>query len=137
MLAGRNDRARVEFRRVYREGRDLVHRMMALQFLGNVHASAGDYGRAIECFEEVVSSGVDTHEPRLFTSLLNLAVVCAKAGHPTRSVRHFTEFVARFPARIDQARVLLSRKETFAAVLRREADLHEQLRRQVPALFAA
>jgi tetratricopeptide (TPR) repeat protein len=137
MLAGRNDRARVEFRRVYREGRDLVHRMMALQFLGNVHASAGDYGRAIECFEEVVSSGVDTHEPRLFTSLHNLAVVCAKAGHPTRSVRHFTEFVARFPARIDQARVLLSRKETFAAVLRREADLHEQLRRQVPALFAA
>jgi tetratricopeptide (TPR) repeat protein len=137
MLAGRNDRARVEFRRVYREGGDLVHRMMALQFLGNVHASAGDYDRAIECFEEVVASGVDTSEPRLFTSLLNLAVVCAKAGHGPDSVRHFTEFVTRFPARVEQARVLLSRKETFAAVLRREAGLHEQLRRHVPALFAA
>ena len=137
MLAGRNDRARVEFRRVYREGQDVVHRMMALQFLGNVHASAGDYGRAIECFEEVVASGVDTREPRLFTSLPNLAVVSAKAGHGSRSIRHFTEFVVRFPARIDQARALLSRKETFAAVLRRESDLHDQLRRHVPALFAA
>ncbi len=137
LLAGRSDRARVEFRRVYRDGGQPVHRMMALQFLGNVHAGAGDYRRAIECYEEVVASGIDVREPRLFTSLLNLAVVCAKAGLPTRSVQHFTEFVARFPARIDQARSLLSRKQTFAAVLRREAGLHEQLRRQVPALFAA
>jgi len=137
LLGGRNDRARVEFRRVYRDGAHPVHRMMALQFLGNVHASTGDYARAIECYEEVVSSGADAREPRLFTSLLNLAVVCAKAGLPERSVQHFTEFVARFPARIDQARTLLSRKETFAAVLRRQSGLHEQLRCQVPALFAA
>lgn len=137
MLAGRNDRARLEFRRVYHDGHDPIHRMMALQFLGNVHSTAGDYARAIECYEEVASSGVDSREPRLFTSLLNLAVTCAKAGQPARSVRHFSEFVVRFPARVDQARTLLSRKESFAAVLRREADLHDQLRRQVPALFAA
>ena len=137
MLTGRNDRARVEFRRVYRAGREPAQRMMALQFLGNVHSSAGDYQRAIECYEEVVGSGAVAAEPRLFTSLLNLAVTCAKVGQPRRSVRHFTEFVARFPARVGQARALLSRKEAFAAVLRREADLHEELRRQVPALFAA
>lgn len=137
MLAGRNDRARVEFRRVYREGRDPVHRMMALQFLGNVHSGAGDYERAIECYEEVVASGADRAEPGLSTSLLNLAVTCAKAGRAERSVRHFTEFVERYPSRVDQARSLLSRKEAFAAVLSREAGLHAALRRQVPALFAA
>jgi tetratricopeptide (TPR) repeat protein len=137
LLSGRNDRARLEFRRVYREGRDTVHRMMALQFLGNVHSTAGDYSRAIECYEEVVASGIDATEPRLFTSLLNLAVTCAKAGQPTRCVRHFSEFVLRFPARVDQARGLLARKENFTAVLSRESSLHAELRRQVPALFAA
>jgi tetratricopeptide (TPR) repeat protein len=137
LVSGRNDRARIEFRRVYREGRDPVHRMMALQFLGNVHSTAGDYLRAIECYEEVVSSGVDATEPRLFTSLLNLAVTCAKAGQPARCVHHFSEFVLRFPARVDQARGLLARKENFAAVLSRESSLHAELRRHVPALFAA
>jgi hypothetical protein len=38
---------------------------------------------------------------------------------------------------VDQTRALLSRKEGFAALLRRETDLHETLRRHVPALFAA
>lgn len=137
LLSGRNDRARLEFRRVHREGRDPVHRMMALQFLGNVHSSVGDYERAIECYEEVVASGADRVEPGLATSLLNLAVTCAKVGRVERSVRHFTEYVERYPSRVDQARSLLSRKETFAAVLRREASLHAELRRQVPALFAA
>jgi tetratricopeptide (TPR) repeat protein len=137
LLAGRNDRARLEFRRVYREGREPVHRMMALQFLGNVHSTAGDYQRAIECYEEVVGSGAAAVEPRLCTSLLNLAVTCAKVGQAGRSVRHFSEFVAQFPARVGQARALLSRKEAFAAVLRQQAGLHEELRRQVPALFAA
>ena len=137
LVGGRNDRARVEFRRVYREARDPVHRMMALQFLGNLYTYGGDLRRAVECYEEVVASGLVEREPRLFTSLVNLAVQCAKLGLPARCVQHFSELVTRFPAQVDQTRVLLSRMETFAEMLRREVDLHETLRRQVPALFAA
>ncbi len=137
MLTGRHDRARIEFRRVYRDGRDPVHRMMALQFLGNLHSTLGDYGRAIECYEEVVASGLVESEPRFYTSLVNLAVSCAKAGLASRCVQHFSELVARFPSQVDQTRALLSRAESFAAVLRRQADLHDTLRRRVPALFAA
>jgi len=137
MLVGRHDRARVEFRRVYRLGKDPVHRMMALQFLGNVYSSGGDYRRAIECYEEVVASGLMDVEPRFFTSLVNLAVSCAKAGLGERCVRSFTDLVARFPSRVDHVRALLARKQTFLDLLARRTDLRDSLRRQVPGLFAA
>ncbi|MHC5212917.1 MAG: tetratricopeptide repeat protein [Planctomycetota bacterium] len=137
LVTGRHDRARIEFRRVYRDGKDPVHKMMALQFLGNVYSTLGDYQRAIECYQEVVASGLMESEPRLFTALVNLAVNCAKAGLPSRCVELFTDLVTRFPAKVAQARVLLSRKDGFAALLQREADLHETLRHRVPALFAA
>jgi tetratricopeptide (TPR) repeat protein len=137
MLCGRYDRARIEFRRVYRRGSDPVHRLMALQFLGNVYSTQLDYGRAIECYEEVVSSGLIEKEPRFVTSLVNLAVSCAKAGYGARCVEVFSDVVNRFPARLDQVRILLSRKEGFRTLLQSQATLHAELRRQVPALFAA
>lgn len=137
LVTGRHDRARIEFRRVYRTGKDPVHKMMALQFLGNVYSTLGDYPRAIECYQEVVASGLADTEPRLFTAIVNLAVNCAKAGLGSRCVDLFTDLVTRFPAKVAQARDLLSRKEGFAALLQREADLHQTLRHRVPALFAA
>jgi tetratricopeptide (TPR) repeat protein len=137
MLVGRYDRARLEFRRVYRQGRDPVHRMMALQFLGNVYSSGGDYRRAIECYEEVVASGLVEVEPRFFTSLVNLAVSCAKAGLGERCVSSFTDLVARFPSRVEHVRALLARKQAFLDLLARKTDLRDSLRRQVPGLFAA
>jgi tetratricopeptide (TPR) repeat protein len=137
MLCGRYDRARIEFRRVYRHGTDPIHKLMALQFLGNVYSTQGEYRRAVECYEEVVSSGLVELEPRLFTSLVNLAVSCAKAGYGPRCVQHFSEVVSRFPARLEQVKTLLSRKEGFRALLQQQATLHYALRQQVPALFAA
>lgn len=137
MLVGRHDRARVEFRRVYRHGQDPVHRMMALQFLGNVYSSGGDYKRAIECYEEVVASGLIDVEPRFFTSLVNLAVSCAKAGLGDRCIQSFTDLVARFPSRVEHVRALLARKQAFLDLLARKTDLHDSLRREVPGLFAA
>jgi tetratricopeptide (TPR) repeat protein len=137
LVTGRHDRARIEFRRVYRVGKDPVHKMMALQFLGNVYSTLGDYPRAIDCYQEVVTSGLVETEPRLFTALVNLAVNCAKAGLETRCIDLFTDLVTRFPAQVAQARALLSRKEGFAALLQRESNLHETLRHHVPALFAA
>jgi hypothetical protein len=64
-------------------------------------------------------------------------VSCAKAGHGTRCVELFRDVASRFPARLDQVRTLLSRKDTFRVLLQQEVSLHEALRRQVPALFAA
>jgi tetratricopeptide (TPR) repeat protein len=137
LAAGRQDRARLEFRRVYRTSRDPVHRMMALQFLGNVYSSTGDYRRAIECYEQVVSSELDQPQLELhfLHSLLNLAVSCAKAGLVGRCVQAFSDLVSRFPSRTEQARQLLGTKQNFVALLQRESDLRETLCRRVPALF--
>jgi hypothetical protein len=45
--------------------------------------------------------------------------------------------VLRFPARVGPGARPPARKENFSAVLSREASLHAELRRNVPALFAA
>lgn len=137
MLTGRFDRARIEFRRVYRTSSSSLHRMMAAQMLGNVHASVGDYGQAIECYEEVVSSDLLDTEPRLFTSIVNLAVNCAKAGRVVQAVEHFKDLVSRFPTQIEKTRALLARKQGFTALLERQDSLQQDLRRNVPSLFAA
>ncbi len=134
---GRFDRARVEFRRVYREAADHSHRMMALHMLGNVYAGAGDFARAVECYEKVLDSDILDREPRFFAALLNLGVNYAKLGRVDQAVRHFSDLVRRFPSRVPQLRTLLQRKESFMALLAREAALHESLQRRIPALFAA
>ena len=107
------------------------------QFLGNVYSSGGDYRRAIECYEEVVASGLVDVEPRFVTSLVNLAVSCAKAGLGDRCVRSFSDLVTRFPTRVEHVRTLLARKQAFLDLLARKTDLRDSLRRQVPGLFAA
>ncbi len=137
MLSGRFDRARVTYREVSLHGQDPVHRMMALQMLGNVHATGGDFEQAIECYTKVVESGLLDDEPRLFTALVNLAVNCVKVGRVTQGIDHFRDLVQRFPSRVDQTRALLSRKQGFAALIDRHATLADDLRRQVPVLFAA
>ena len=105
--------------------------------LAGMYGLPPDYARAIECYQEVVESGLVETEPRFFTSLVNLAVSCAKAGYGARCVELFADVASRFPARLDQVRALLSRKESFLALLQSQAALHDALRRQVPALFAA
>lgn len=144
MQSGRYDRARIEFRRVYRHAEDPVHRMMALQWLGVVYSTLGhmsscrdEYMRAIRCYTEVVASGVVDKEPRLFISYLNLAVNCAKVGLVHRSLKHFDELIHRFPDRIDQSRDLLAKMEDFRGLLRDKAQLREDLTAGCPALFAA
>ena len=136
MLSGRFDRARLEFRRVYREAADPIHRTMAINMLGNVHATTYDFTRAIECYEEVVAAEPAGHEP-LFTALINLAVNCVKAGHVAKGVHHFHELVDRFPAQVDETRTLLTKKQDFMNLLQRQVSLQRDLSRQIPALFAA
>jgi tetratricopeptide (TPR) repeat protein len=137
MLVGRLDRAGAEFRRVYRSGKDPVHRLMALQYLGNVHSTRYEHKRAIECYEQVAAEDRRSSEPRFYTALVNLGMDCAKLGLEERSARHFAELVERFPAHLNQSRQLLSQATDFTALLQRDAHLRESLRRSVPALFAA
>ncbi|GJM21701.1 MAG: hypothetical protein DHS20C15_16160 [Planctomycetota bacterium] len=136
-LQGRHDRARLEFRRVYLEGNDVVHRLMALQSLGKLHSVEGDYRRAAECFREVVEHQGAESEPGLFASFLNLPVNCAKAGLHDESVSHFAELTRRFPARVSQIRGLLARKSQFQRLLHLDPRLRADLSRSVPTLFAA
>ena len=137
MLVGRLDRAGAEFRRVYRTGADPVHRLMALQYLGNVYSTRFDHKRAIECYEQVAAEDRRSSEPRFYTALVNLGMDCAKLGLKERSTRHFTELVERFPAHLNHSRQLLSQATDFTALLQSDTHLRDSLRRSVPALFAA
>jgi len=136
-LVGRPDRARVLFRRVHARGRTALLRLMALQSLGLVYDNAGDHRQAARCFAEVVASDEALGEAGLFPSFVNLPVSCAKAGLVDESVEHFVGLAERFPRRLAQIRGLLSRKRYFAATLERNDALRDDLRRRVPALFAA
>ena len=137
MLTGRFDRARLEFRRVHREGVEPVHRMMALQMLGNVHAAAYDLERAVRCYEEVVQSDLLDAEPKLASALVNLGVNYAKLGRVGASIQAFTQLVDRFPQMVAPTRSRLRRKQDFVDLLEREDTLAADLRTGVPALFAA
>jgi tetratricopeptide (TPR) repeat protein len=137
MLTGRYDRAAAEFRRVYRAGKDPVHRLMALQYIGNVHSTRYDHQRAIECYEQVVAEDRRSAEPRFYTALVNLGMDCAKLGMEERCRQHFAELVERFPSHLSQSRQLLSQATDFTALLQRDPHLRESLQRSVPALFAA
>lgn len=136
-LAGRSDRARLQFRKVQREAGDARHRLFALQALGKLHAEEGDYRRAIECYEAVVGDEQAAREPGLFPSFLNLAVNHAKAGRAADAARLFADVVRRFPDRLGQVRALLERKPVFRALLERDAALRRALADEVPLLFAA
>lgn len=136
-VLGRHERARIEFRKVYAGSGRPVHKLMALQSLGSVYEMSGDYSQAAECYGQVVEHEAAGAEPRLFPSFLNLPVSCAKAGRAHESVRHFVDLVTRFPQRVTQIRGLLSRKQSFAAMLAQDAGLADDLRRSVPQLFAA
>ncbi len=144
MLDGRYDRARVEFRRVLDRAPDLSRRMMAMQWLGSVYAELGlrqgsraHYLRSIECYEEVIASGIEKSEPRAFMTYLHLAVVCAKAGLVGRAIKHFGQLVQRFPRKIEHSRGLLDKMADFSHLLDERSQLREDLEDAVPALFAA
>jgi len=136
-VAGRPDRARVQFRKVYLQGKTPTHRLLAAQSLGRLHAEAGDYRRAIECYEEVVQSTEALASPSLFPSFLNLAVNYAKVGETEKSIDGFSKLVSRFPEKQDQIRTLLARKVTFQALLEQNTTLKQDLLAGAPALFAA
>jgi tetratricopeptide (TPR) repeat protein len=136
-VVGRPDRARIQFRKVYLTGRTPLHKLLAAQSLGRLHAEAGDYRRAIECYEEVVRSTQAIEEPGLFPSFLNLAVNYAKVGDSEKSIEGFSQLVGRFPEKRDQIRELLARKVTFQALLEQNLTLKQDLLARAPALFAA
>jgi tetratricopeptide (TPR) repeat protein len=137
MLIGRYDRAAAEFRRVYRAGKELEHRLMALQYIGNVHSTRYDHERAIECYEQVVAEDRRSAQPRFYVALANLGMDCAKLGMQERCTQHFAELVERFPSHLNQSRQLLSQATDFTTLLQNDTHLRESLRRSVPALFAA
>jgi tetratricopeptide (TPR) repeat protein len=137
-VIGRADRARIQFRKVYCEGRTSLLRLIAAQSLGKLHSESGDYTRAIECYEEVVASeDAQSDAAELFPSFLNLAVNYAKAGEVAKSTDTFADLAQRFPERSSQIRELLSRKTFFQDLLNQNLTLKQTLASRAPALFAA
>ena len=136
-VVGRPDRARIQFRKVHLEGRTSLLRLLASQSLGRLYAEGGDYHRAIECYEEVVSSGEALEAAELFPSFLNLAVNYAKAGQVDKSTETFVDIARLFSDRLPRIRELLARKTFFQALLDKNLTLKWTLASRAPALFAA
>ena len=133
-VADRLDRARLEFRKVHRDGRKLEHRLMALHWLGRLHANQGDYQRAVECDEEVLRN--QPSDADLFPYLMNLVVNSIKAGRVDDSCRHLETLEERYPTRVPQARSWLADWSWLNGLLARNSNLHDDLRRRAPAFFA-
>lgn len=135
MMLGHAGRAVTQFERVHQKGRTELLRLMGLQGLGKLHEDRGDYRSAVECYAEVISRASATDAIRLLQSFVNLPVSCAKAGMVEESVEHFSALVDRFPAKLAQIQSLISKKQTFQAVLGANAEFHNDLCQNVPALF--
>ena len=135
MMLGHGGRAMTQFERVHHKGRTELLRLMGLQGLGKLHEDRGDYRSAVECYAEVISRASPTDATRLLQSFVNLPVSCAKAGMVEESVEHFSALVDRFPAKLAQIQNLISKKQTFQAVLGANAEFHNDLCQHVPALF--
>jgi len=137
LISGRPDRARVEFRRVVNQGGDPVLKLMATQWLGNLHVNTGRFGEAVRCYEQVVASERAPSEPKLFSAFVNLPVTCAHMGRPDEAITHFNTLVQTFPDRITQIRKHLAGMEAFRLLLADDKALGSELRDRVPLLFAA
>jgi tetratricopeptide (TPR) repeat protein len=137
LVSGRADRARAEFRRVNREAAEPTIQLMAMQWLGNLAVNTSRLDEAVRCYEEVVTSGAATNEPRLFSSFLNLPVTLAKLGRWEEAVSHFSTLVQRFPERLAQVREMLEGMGAFRRLLDENQPMQRTLHDRVPGLFAA
>lgn len=133
----RDDLARREFGTIYVKSPSPVMRMMALQYIGMLHTWAYDHEGAIRCFEEVVQSGIEGEDSRMYIARFNLAVSCTKARRLDTATTRFRELADRYPQRVAQLRDYLARDVELVRLLQREPDLVAHLRQEVPALFAA
>ena len=111
-------------------------RVMGLQAMGNAYAYRLDYDRAIECFEEIVSLGALSTDPRFFTVLLSLAMFHAKQGRFSRSAETFGTLVERFPQMLERARTMLEQADVFRTLLKQQESFRSELLRRYPMLFA-
>lgn len=137
LVTDRIDRARVEFRRVHREGRDPTLRLMAMQWLGNLNVNTSHLDEAVCCYQHVVASDGAQIEPRLFSSFLNLPVTLGKLGRWEEAVTHFKTLVQTFPERLAQVREMLDGMSAFRRLIDEDQRLHQDLRDELPGLFAA
>jgi len=128
--------ARREFGTIYARCGNDVLRMMALQYIGMLHTWIYDHDGAIRCFEEVVASGVEEQDARMFVARFNLAVSCTKAGRTDPATAAFRELVTRRPEQVPQLRRYLARDVELVRLLQGDPDLETHLRQEVPALFA-
>ncbi|MFT7462225.1 MAG: tetratricopeptide (TPR) repeat protein [Pseudohongiellaceae bacterium] len=135
MMQGHGGRAAAQFEQVSENGRTDLLRLMGLQGLGKLHEDRGEYRAAVEFYADVISRASAEDANRLLQSFVNLPVSCAKAGMVEESVEHFSALVNRFPRKLNQIQNIISKKQTFQAVLDANSKFHNDLRQQVPALF--
>ena len=132
----RPDEAQAEFRRILSVA-DLEPslRALTLQALGNVYYYRADYTNAIHCYEEILTLGVH-EDARFFHVLVGLAMLYAKSADYERSYETFSDLVARFPQKIEEARSTIQKAEVFRAQLQQNAPVWNEFVTRYPMLFA-
>lgn len=134
---GRVEEAMAEYRKVLAIPQlDSPMRAMALQALGNAYNSQRDYQKALDCYEEILASGIAREDSRFFTVLLCVGMFHAKLGRFDRSTVVFGELVRDFPQRLEEARAFLEQADVFRSLLVQQKRFHSDLLQRYPVLFA-
>ncbi len=115
---------------------DKLLRVMTLQSLGNAYGYRCDYGKAVECFEQIRTLGHVENDPKFFTIHLSLAMFYAKLERFDRSAAAFGELLTRFPNKLAEVRATLEHAEVFRTLLRSRTRFRNELLERYPVLFA-
>jgi Tfp pilus assembly protein PilF len=134
----KNEQARDQFRKVLAmSGLSEENRTEALLNMGQSLCTECRYTEAVECFKEVVSSGVIQKHPRYYFSLILLAITYAKLGNYGKSITYFDRTVRNFPKHINEIRKKLWDMSSFQNVLQSQNRFRQDLEHKIPALFAS
>ena len=135
-LAEDNESAAAEFAHVLeQDDADLSTRGYALLNLGNVHLEDGRLGEAIECFRELLDSGVVKGSPDFGLTYFNLAVAYGLAEDFTACEQALSELYRQMPHKRRMIADQLRAHGYFSDTLARHPEIQAAFAQQFPCWF--
>lgn len=136
LLADRNDEARDEFETVLAsDPLDVETRAYALLNLGNVHLDTGRYDRAIECFLQLVESGVVARSADFGLTHFNLALAYGLSERFDECESWLDRLYREMPHKRRMIAEQFRAHEFFASTLARHPRVLRAFAERFPAWF--
>ncbi|MCA8942460.1 MAG: tetratricopeptide repeat protein [Planctomycetes bacterium] len=134
-LSENNDAARVEFEKVLSFEIDLETRSYALLNLGNVHLDDGRFEQAIECFTELVDSGIVERSSNFGLTHFNLAIAYGLIEDFEQCEVWLSRLYREMPHKRRMIAEQLRAHEYFAETLARHPRAQRFLAERLPGWF--